>query len=40
MPIQFIKIKSVKEDLKWNELRHLPFDKNTKNYYLDYYVSM
>jgi hypothetical protein len=41
MPIQFIKIKKrKKEDLKWNELRHLPFDKNTKNYYyLDYYVS-
>ena len=30
MPIQFIKIKKRKEDLKWNELRHLPFDKKHK----------
>lgn len=41
MPIEFIKIKKrKKEDLIWNEVKHVPFDKNVKDYYyIDPYVS-
>lgn len=41
MPVEYIKIKKrKKEDLLWNEMKYIPFDKNVHDYYfIDKYVE-